>query len=273
MHIIYEFFGLQVFVGYRCSLKFLSLQFEFSQCCSLPFAISFVLALVIVPSPLCHCSKPFRFLPSCETSLPFAIALFPVPSLVYFISPWPSLSPCFLSSCAINFSPLPLCCPLCHRSLPSAEPFSPLPPFFFLSGHCYFLLFMPRLSISLCCQSFPSTIALSLLPFLLQVFFAFHGFLPSTIALCAPFAIVLSHLLSFFPLYWTSLPSAIALSDLLSLSLLSHHTFSFLGLRFFLFPCAKNHSHLPLLPQVFFFFHGFVTSTIARSLLPLFSPF
>jgi hypothetical protein len=75
--------------------------------------------------------------------------------------------------------------------------------------------------------------------------------------LCAPFAIVLSHLLSFFPLYWTSLPSVITLSHLPSLSLLNHHTFSFLGLGHFLFPCAKNHSHMPLFLQVFFLFPWF----------------
>jgi hypothetical protein len=57
------------------------------------------------------------------------------------------------------------------------------------------------------------------------------------------------------------------LPSTISFSLPNHHTFSFprLGLSFF--PCAKNHSHLPLFPQVFFF-HGFFPSTIAFFLLP-----
>ncbi len=109
---------------------------------------------------------------------------------------------------------------------------------------------MPSI-IPLCHRSLPSTIPLSSFFFVSMVF----SLLPLHCALPLPL---------FFPIYYCFLPSieplsplpllfAITLCHLPSLSLPSHHTFSFLGLGFSLFPCAKNHSHLPLFPQVFFF--------------------
>lgn len=204
-----------------------------------------------------------RFIPSCEPFSPLSLLFFLFHLSFTFSFSLAIFFHCFLSLCAINFSPLPL--------------FSPFYPPFFFSSH--YSLFLPRLGffLSLCHQLFPSAITLSPLPLLLQVFFFLHGFFPSTIALCAPFChcsfpfvIALSLLLNMSPstivLYHRFLPSAI------SLFFFNHHTFFFLGLRLSLFLMLNFTPIYHCFFKFFFSFHGFSPSTIAHSPLPLLSP-